>query len=234
MFSRIVGNDGAVLEILGRRRRIAPSRAVLVGVSGIDGSGKGYVTARLVSDLRLLGWKAVGINVDGWLNLPSRRFDDHAPAENFYQNALRLDEMFSRLILPLKKDRSIALRADFAEETATEFRPHLYEYSDVDIVVLEGIQIFKRAYRDLFDLALWVDCSFETALERAVRRAQEGLPPQDTIRAYQRIYFPAQRIHFDRDDPRGQADLIIENDPRLAGCGKPVRRREPTGCRAVC
>ena len=31
------------------------------------------------------------------------------------------------------------------------------------------------------------------------------------------IYFPAQKIHFELDDPRSAADVILTNDPRLGG-----------------
>jgi uridine kinase len=60
-----------------------------------------------------------------------------------------------------------------------------------------------------------VDCGWETALERAVARTQGGLNPDETVHAYQTICFPAQEIHFAGDDPRGSADLIVPNDPRL-------------------
>jgi uridine kinase len=79
--------------------------------------------------------------------------------------------------------------------------------------VLEGIYLSKRIFRHHYDLALWVDCSFETALIRALRREQEGLSPDATIRAYQTIYFPAQYIPFALDDPRSTADTILDNDP---------------------
>lgn len=54
-----------------------------------------------------------------------------------------------------------------------------------------------------------------TALERAIARGQEGLPANETIRAYETIYFPAQQSHFASDNPRATADFIIKNDPRL-------------------
>jgi len=81
-----------------------------------------------------------------------------------------------------------------------------------DAIVLECIFLFKRAYRHHFDLAIWIDCSFETALERAIARGQESLPASETVRAYETIYFPAQRIHFRNDRPRETADLIIDNN----------------------
>jgi uridine kinase len=52
-------------------------------------------------------------------------------------------------------------------------------------------------------------------LERALARGQERLPPEATIHAYQTIYFPAQELHFTRDNPRNAATAILPNDPRL-------------------
>lgn len=123
-----------------------------MALSGIDGSGKGHVTARLVRALEERGVRAVGLNIDGWLNLPEKRFSD-----------VRL----------------------------------------------------KRFYRPYYDLSFWVECSFETVLKRAIARAQEGLPPEETVSAYRRIYFPAQEIHLVLDDPRAAATAILDNDPRL-------------------
>jgi len=161
------------------------------------------------------------INIDGWLNLPARRFSQDRPGEHFYEHAIRFEELFDQLVLPLRARRTHEVVADFAEETATAYRPHAYRYENVDVILLEGIFLFKRAWRPHFDLALWLDCTFETALERALRRGQEGLPPGETIRAYETIYFPAQRIHFARDEPRAGADLVVPNDHRLTPAGPP-------------
>ena len=77
--------------------------------------------------------------------------------------------------------------------------------------MLEGIYLLKRQFQGLYDLSFWIDCSFDTALERAVARAQEGLSREATIAVYRTIYFPAQEIHFQRDDPRAAADGVIDN-----------------------
>jgi uridine kinase len=201
-----------VRKILERRTNIPDTRSLLVGVSGIDGCGKGYLAAQLQAHLALHGVIPVILNVDGWLNLPQKRFDQSAPAVNFYENAIRLDQFFSQLVLPLRDRRSVHLEADFVEETASDYRKHTYDYKDVSVVLVEGIFLFKRQYRKYFDLAIWIDCSFPTALARTIGRAQEGLSPANTIAAYDTIYFPAQRIHLAQDKPRENADLILEND----------------------
>jgi uridine kinase len=96
-------------------------------------------------------------------------------------------------------------------ESAT-YCKQCYEFRKIDIILLEGIFLYKPTYRHHFDLTVWIDCSFGTALERATNRCQEGLPPAETIKAFETIYFPAQRIHLVRDNPREAADIVLTND----------------------
>jgi len=159
-----------------RQRAVTPERrSLLVGLSGIDGSGKGFVAKQIEARLAQHSIAAANINVDGWLNLPDRRFNSTGPAEHFYENAIRLDELFAKLLLPLREQRTLNLVANFAEgETAKSYRQRTYSFKNVGVVLVEGIFLFKREQRKLFDLAIWVDCSFPTALSRALARAQEG------------------------------------------------------------
>jgi uridine kinase len=122
--------------------------------------------------------------------------------------------MFAQLVLPLRDHRSLRVEVDFAEETAVAYRKHTYEFQDIEVIVLEGIYLLKRAFQTYYDLSVWIDCSFETALKRALARGQEGLPPEATVSAYRTIYFPAQELHVVRDDPRTAATAIVDNDPR--------------------
>jgi uridine kinase len=204
--------DKTIEAIISKRKRLSQNRSLLVGVSGIDGSGKGSLAKQLLARLWQRSIHAVTLNADAWLNLPGRRFSPHNPAQHFYDFAIRFDEMFRDLVLPFRNSRSCKVDADLAEETATEYRRHTYKFDDIDVIVLEGIFLFKREYQRHFDLSIWIDCSFETALARALRRGQEKLSIAETIRAYETIYFPAQMIHLAHDNPRLVADLVINND----------------------
>ncbi len=204
-----------VEKICETRQKVPAQRSVLVAISGIDGCGKGYISAKIFDSLKTKGLNAVVINGDGWLNLPEQRFNNHKPAEHFYVNAFRFQEMFAQLILPLRDRRSIAIAIDFVEETAKDYRKHLYKFKDVDVILLEAIYLLQPAFIPYYDLSFWIDCSFETALERALARGQEGLPHEETVKAYQTIYFPAQEIHFQKDHPQSLATAIINNDPNI-------------------
>jgi uridine kinase len=203
---------GVVDAIARKRGVVAPDRAVLVGISGIDASGKGFITAKLAERLGAGGWNVAAINADDWLNLPEVCINRDNYADHFYKHAMRFDEMFEQLIIPLKENRGICLTADCADAKATRYRKQRYDFREIDIVLLEGIFLFKPAHRHHFDLTVWIECSFERALERAIARGQEGLSPAETIKAFEIIYFPAQRIHLARDKPREAADFVFTNE----------------------
>ena len=200
-----------IAGILGARRRVSTQRALLVGISGIDGSGKGFISLKVADALRAKSLNVAVISADDWLNLPEVYIHPENLGEHFYKHAMRFDEMFDQLIVPLKQNRAVSFVADCSDPKGNR-RKHRYEFRKIDIVLLEGIFIFKPAYRHHFDLTAWVHCSFGTALKRAIARCQEGLPPAETIRAFSTIYFPAQRIHSARDNPQRAADFIIRND----------------------
>ena len=208
----MVSIDEIVDRIINRRAKTPGDRSLLVGVSGIDGCGKGYVASQVEAHLAQHGIPSVVIKIDNWLNLPEKRFNPEAPAENFYQHAIRFDELFANLVMPLRDHRSIHLVADCVAETSPQYHKFTYDVKDVDVILVEGILLFKNEYRNVFDVRIWVECSFVTALARAIERGQEGLSMTKTIAAYENIYFPAQKIHFDRDDPKAAADLTYNND----------------------
>lgn len=202
----------AIENVVDQRVVLPVAKALLVAVSGIDGSGKGYITRKMAGVLAQRNLNIATINIDGWLNLPDQRFSATQPAQHFYENAIRFDALFAQLVLPLRDRRSIHLETDYAEETASEYRQHFYHFEDIDVILLEGIYLLKRQFQTIYDLSFWIDCGFETALERAITRTQEGLSPEETIAAYQTIYFPAQRIHFEQDQPQQAATAIVSND----------------------
>jgi len=109
------------------------AKALLVAISGIDGSGKGYITSKMAELLAQQKLNIATINIDGWLHLPNQRFSPTQPVKHFYDHAIRFDELFAQLVLPLRDRRSIRLEADYAEETASQYCKHIYQFEDIDV-----------------------------------------------------------------------------------------------------
>ncbi len=57
--------DDAVTMITAKDGSIPKQRSMLVAISGIDGSGKGYLASRLNARLTQQGLRIAQINIDG-------------------------------------------------------------------------------------------------------------------------------------------------------------------------
>lgn len=205
--------EAATDLITQRRRELVAERALLVAVSGIDGSGKGHVTQGLAERLTRNGLRVAAIGIDFWQQPQSIRLGLQPSGAHFYAHAFRWEELFGELVGPLVRHRSVDVMVNAIRTDVDRYFPRQYRFENVDVVLLEGIFLFKREFVLRYDLRLWIECSFQTALARAHLRNQEGVSAETLERDYRSIYFPAQRLHFERDDPRSHADLLIDNDP---------------------
>lgn len=198
------------------RQQSPAHQATLIGISGIDASGKGYYSRLIADVLTGQGLRVALVNVDHWVTLPSQRFSRSEPARHFYENGLRLDAMWEEVVWPLRETRRIHRSIDACDATNAErYLPLRFDHESIDVILLEGIFLFKKQYQGRFDLRVWIDCSFETAMRRAIRRNQEQIHESEIRRDYEVIYYPAQRLHFKKDKPQVCAEVTIRNDDQI-------------------
>lgn len=198
-------------KLVAKYKLHTPTSAFTVAISGIDASGKGHVGKLLQEELEKEGYKIASINIDPWQNPLPVRLREQNSAENVYENIFRWNDFFEYLIFPLQKNKSIYLETEGIHTHSDEYYPLIYDFKDIDILLLEGILLFKKKYLLYYDYMISVDCSFETALQRAVKRNVENLTEESLIHDYHYYYFPAQQFHFRKDHPLDVADIIFIN-----------------------
>ena len=196
-----------------------------VGISGIDASGKGYITGFLQKELEKRNYKVANINVDPWQNPIPIRLQKEDPAENFYKNVFRWDNFFSQLIVPLRTNRHIYLQTMLIRTDGDFYYSFIYDFNDIDILLIEGIFLFKQELLNYYDWKIWIDCSFETGIYRAIERNSEKLSREQLIHDYNTYYYPAQIYHFQRDDPKDVSNIIYCNDELLGTVGQLTERQ---------
>jgi uridine kinase len=178
-------------------------RTTIVGISGIDCAGKTTLAARLAAGLP----EAVVVEGDDFNRPRSERstFPAEDPDYGFAYEALA-----RRLLAPAREGTRAEARLrvkDWERDVWTE-RDFVIEPGATAIV--EGVFLFRPSLRPLFDLAIWIDITFENALERAMRRDAGVMGGPDGVRErYETRYFPAQRLHLEGDRPRELADLVL-------------------------
>lgn len=202
-----------VSAIEGKYRSHQSEMAFTVAISGIDAAGKGHISQLLENELTARGYRVALINTDPWQKPIAIRLQKKNPAEILYEHIFKWDEFFEQLIFPLQKNRSILLETKGIRSDADIYYPLVYDYNDINILLIEGILLFKQKYLSYYDYKIWVDCSFTTGLKRALERNVENLSEEELVRDYETYYYAAQRLHFKKDNPITIADIIFDNDP---------------------
>jgi len=216
------GRAVGVRDMLGRigaNVASAGSRAVLVGLSGGPASGKGRVAACLAAGLVERGHRVALVGVTPWRR-PLLRFRGNGAVERYHREGVRWDALFNDLVTPLRRHRSIRTQARLLEASRDHWYLHRYEFRDVAVILLVGIFLLRRELRDRYDSAWWIEGSADAALRRAIIRSRAERDPDAVVADYQRLYFPAHRLHLASEDPRAAADGILVPP---AGSGAMVR-----------
>jgi uridine kinase len=194
--------------------------AFTVAISGIDASGKGYTCKLLQEESEKMGYNVANINIDPWQNPIPIRLQNENAAENFYRNVFRWKDVFSKLLIPLKSKRSIHLQANLIRSDADECYNYTYQYENIDFLLIDAILLFQEKYTQFYDYKIWIDCSFETGLRRALQRNVEKLDEETLIHDYNTYYYPAQQYHLKKDRPINFSDVIYCNDESLRIVGQ--------------
>lgn len=205
---------GVVAQVRAARTAPGAPRTLLVAFSGIDAAGKGYVAHQVANALRPEGIRVAVLTPNAWLT----PFDEHRraadPVRHYYEQAVDFADLFRLLIDPLKENGSVRLTRRIEQKSGEEWTEFCFDLERVEVVVLESVFLLKREWRSRYDLSYWVECCYETALARARDRSPFGAFDEEVELDFRRIRFPAQEMHFTRDEPRQHASGVIENDSR--------------------
>ncbi|HEX6847905.1 MAG TPA: hypothetical protein VF144_13055 [Chitinophagaceae bacterium] len=115
----------------------------------------------------------------------------------------------------MKNNRSIHLDTQLVSSDADVYYDHTYHYENIDFLLTDAILIFQKKYIPFFQYKIWIDCSFQTGLQRAIRRNVEKLDEKTLIHDYNTYYYPAQNYHLKKDNPISSSDIIYCNDESL-------------------
>jgi uridine kinase len=187
------------------RRRLR--RTTILGISGIDCAGKTSLAARLADELHAAGEDAVVIGGDDFNRPRSER--STYPAEDA-DYGFAYGQLVEEVLVPAREGRAVHARLRVKDWERDAWEDGHVVVAPGAIVLLEGVFLFTPEVAPLLDLKVWLEISFEDALERALVRDAAAMGGEDGVRErYATRYFPGQRLHLERDRPRESADLVI-------------------------
>jgi uridine kinase len=186
-----------------------------VGIDGIDAAGKTTFADELILYLLEHGRRVIRASIDGFHNPRAIRYrrGDLSP-EGYYHDSFNLEALRTYLLEPLGSHgdgmyttKTFDFKNDRAEIIEWE------QASPADILLLDGVFLFRPELLPYWDVRIYLDISFETSLTRALGRDGDlfGEPSQINQR-YRDRYIPGQQIYLRQVDPASKADIVIDNN----------------------
>jgi len=183
----------------------------IIGINGVDTSGKTEFTFAYSKFLSSLKVKNAVIHIDDYHNPTELRNNGLNKVDAYYNNAFNYDQIIKEVLSPLAEfgfiDKDIlCLNVD------TDKYENLIHYDmDADTVVLiEGVLLFRKPLFQYFDATVFLHIEFEEVLKRARIR---DVPKygEAFLEKYIHKYIPIQKRYLEECKPRKKSDMVIDN-----------------------
>lgn len=211
---KTVLNDPLQLKSILRSLHIKKEshKPLLIAISGIEGGGKKYLAAKTAELLEVEDIRVALVRGLDWESPKDVRFNVMNSPEEYYLHAYRYDEMFEELIIPLKLFGN--LEKTITLDDVMSPRVIDYNFTDIDIIIIEGVYLLQASYLDFYDYTCWIQSDFDTAYHNLKSLNKIEAYEEELINIFKRLLKPAAQYHIYTDDPQGHANAIfIDESP---------------------
>jgi uridine kinase len=208
--SALVLDDVAALLL--RARRAREGKPFLVGVNGIDNSGKTEFASRLSDRLDSLGFRVERVSLSEFTaEKRERRAKGYSDAEGLYRKHYAMERLREQLLLPLRQCTELPLQFQFDRHDLDRDRPGDKRRMHLDrdsMVMLEGPFLFQADLFPFFDFRIYLVSDFERSIELALT-GLEGRKRDRRHAEFQRRELAAQSLYLKQEAPWRRAHIVL-------------------------
>jgi uridine kinase len=194
---------------------ITNNKNYLIGISGIDCSGKSTLTKMLYDFLLENNINTYFLSGDDFLFDRETRYANPNQIQGYYNESFNYEMMFNEIILPAMNSSTFSKGIEHLDWQNNKMVTREFTFKSPFVLILEGVFIFKEQYIKHFDYKVWLDISFKDALKRAFQRSRdiEYYGDKNTImKRYTERFYPAQLYHILNDNPDESCDAKFDAD----------------------
>ncbi len=194
--------------------KLKRGKNVLVGISGIDGSGKSTYAQALKRSLQARGLAIGLVASDNFFHPKPVRNANPDQITGYFDESFDFRRLVDKVLNPIRHSTAVTTKLPVLDLVTDEQSERMFQFSGPGVVIVEGVFLFRRELQSHFDLKIWLDVTFETAESRVVARPRDRRhgDADEIRRRYNERYFAAQRHHIERDRPAEAADIVIANE----------------------
>lgn len=198
-------------QILGIQKNLP----VLVGIDGVDASGKTTLANELAEYLKDSNRNIIRTSIDGFHNPEKVRYaQGRDSAKGYYYDSFNYQAITSLLLDPLSSGKLEYQTANFDYRVDSELVSSTQQATNDSILIMEGVFLFRPELVRYWDFKIFLDVDFKFTLQRALKRQAEKDhlgSEQQIIDKYNNRYIAGQKLYFREANPKTKADIIIDN-----------------------
>ena len=171
------------------------SKTKLIAIDGLGGSGK----TTFVYNLKKLCPEFEILSLDHFPCLP----EEYPYSKAGAQTRVSLDRFEKQALEPLKHGEKAVYENTFW--WPTDEQPQKYEIRPGGPVLIEGCYSFHTRIRKYYDYSIWIQCSPEQALSRAVKRDGES-----GREIWEKVHAPNEMNYMTKQSPHEAVDIVVD------------------------
>lgn len=186
-------------------------RPIIIGINGIDASGKTHFAIDLAKELERLKYEVCLIHIDDFHNPKLKRMEGTDERQAYISNAFNFSLLKDEILEILRSGNVLDTKLTLLDLVSDKFSniKH-YKASKETIVLIEGVLLFREPIDEYFDYRIFLDINFEKMLDRATIRDNDIM--DDVRKKYLEKYIPIQKWYIEKYEVRQRSDLIIDNN----------------------
>jgi uridine kinase len=194
-----------------QQRKLKPG-AFVVGINGIDLSGKTEFTHTLADYLTANNFKVTVIHLDDFHYPRDYRNTGPNPVDNYWNRNFNLELLVQELLIPIREKKEYSINMTLLDLQSDKYEVQQQFSFDRDTIILfEGIFLFRKELAAYLDYKVFIDISFAESRRRAEIR-DVPIYGAGMLQRYEEKYWPAQRKYLAQYPPLEIADLVIDNN----------------------
>jgi uridine kinase len=180
----------------------------MVGVDGVDGSGKSTFADDLAPVIERHGPPVIRASVDGFHNPRAVRYKrGRADPEGFFLDSYDYQGLQHYLLDPFRHGAARVQTARFDHKTDQKAIVE-QQVAPSAVLLFDGIFLHRDELSHQWDFSIFLSVPFDVSFERMSRR--DGCSP-DPLASENRRYFEGQNIYLRACKPAQRATITLNN-----------------------
>ena len=197
--------ESTILTLLQQLPELNQGQRFILGIDGLSRSGKTTYTKKMEEILQKKKMSFCLFHMDDFIVDKEKRYNTgNEEWIEYYQLQWDVGWLTEHFFTKLKRSNELTL--PFYESSVGKQNWQDIQLPNVDLIVVEGIFLQRKEWRDYFDYMIYLDSS------RDIRFSRESSITKKNIDKFKNRYWKAEEYYIKTVNPKALADLVINNE----------------------